>query len=284
MAGRLLVGDTITLKNTFTLAKVGTDPTTVTLTVYAPDGTSTTPATTGTGNGQYSATFLTAQAGLHRFSWSGVGVVDDVADGSFRVFTLADAKLYASLEELKAALGVDDQRDDQSLATALNTACRTIDRFTGRTFWRGTAGEVRYFTATRSALVHIDDAVAVTAVDSDGGTGAFGLAWTVGTHYYLAPRAAAAFDAPFTQLQALNRGFPAGDEFIRVTGTFGWPVVPAEVVQATLLQAARIWKRTREAPFGIAGLNLEGGGMRLLAKLDPDVELLIRPLQKPLVA
>lgn len=286
MAERLLVGDTVTLRNTFTLAKVGTDPTTVTLTVHAPDGTSTTPATTGTGNGKYSATFVAAQAGLHRFSWEGVGVVDDVADGTFRAYRLADVTLYAGLSELKAALGTDDNRDDDSLQQALVTACRTIDRYCDRFFYRAAAGQVRYFTGWPDGSgVQIDDVITVTAVDVDTACdGTFSTALTDGVEFYASPRAAAQSDAPFTALRPIGYRFPAGRETVRVTGTFGWPAVPDEVVQATLLQAARIWKRTREAPFGIAGLNLDGGGMRLLAKLDPDVELLVMPLRRVAVA
>ena len=53
-------------------------------------------------------------------------------------------------------------------------------------------------------------------------------------------------------------------------------VLPAVVKQAGLLQAARLFKR-QSATFGIAQVGtIDGGqGMRLLARLDPDVELLL---------
>jgi hypothetical protein len=42
------------------------------------------------------------------------------------------------------------------------------------------------------------------------------------------------------------------------------------------MQASRLLSR-RDAPFGIAGSPEMGSEMRLLAKLDPDVDLLVQP-------
>jgi hypothetical protein len=52
--------------------------------------------------------------------------------------------------------------------------------------------------------------------------------------------------------------------------------LPSRVKEAGLLQAGRLFKR-QTAPLGIAavGTGDGGSGMRLLAKLDPDVELLL---------
>lgn len=52
--------------------------------------------------------------------------------------------------------------------------------------------------------------------------------------------------------------------------------LPARVREAGLLQAGRLFKR-QSAPLGIAQVGTADGGqgMRLLAKLDPDVELLL---------
>jgi hypothetical protein len=50
-------------------------------------------------------------------------------------------------------------------------------------------------------------------------------------------------------------------------------------VTATQLQCGRIFNR-RNTPFGIAG-TLETGQMRLLSRLDPDVEQLVRPYRIP---
>lgn len=50
--------------------------------------------------------------------------------------------------------------------------------------------------------------------------------------------------------------------------------VPASINLATLIQAARFVKR-RDAPFGVAGSPDMGNELRLLARLDPDVLVLV---------
>ena len=50
--------------------------------------------------------------------------------------------------------------------------------------------------------------------------------------------------------------------------------VPASVKLATEMQASR-WAKRRDAPFGVAGSPELGSELRLLPKLDPDVEVLL---------
>lgn len=64
--------------------------------------------------------------------------------------------------------------------------------------------------------------------------------------------------------RATNTTFPRTDDI----------GVPPTITAACLLQASRFWKR-RDAPFGIAGSPVLGNEMRLLAKLDPDVEVML---------
>jgi len=50
--------------------------------------------------------------------------------------------------------------------------------------------------------------------------------------------------------------------------------VPAVVLQACLIQSARLFNR-KHSPYGIAGSPELGSEMRLLNRLDPDVEALL---------
>src|SRR5690606_2942121 len=61
---------------------------------------------------------------------------------------------------------------------------------------------------------------------------------------------------------------------VAVTAVWGWTAVPDAVKQATLLQASRFFKR-RVAPFGIAGSPDQGSEMRLLARVDPDLAVML---------
>jgi hypothetical protein len=83
---------------------------------------------------------------------------------------------------------------------------------------------------------------------------------------------------PFTVLRSLNGfRFPRGVvNGVVITGTWGWTAPPADVKRATLIMAARIFKRSREAPLGVVGFDLEGVSVRL-PSVDPDVRTLLQP-------
>lgn len=187
---------------------------------------------------------------------------------------------YVGFAEFKAQLRIDDVLDDGVLALALAAAEDQIDQHCRR----GADGSPRPFTQdeepTQRVYRHsgrqflIDDAAEVDEVAVRAGSG-----WTVLEGWEPEPLNAEADGRPFTSI-VLAR--PTVGR-IRVTGKFGWPDVPPVVVQAALLQASRLAQR-RNAAFGIATVpGLEGGGMRLLAKLDADVELLLRNVRRQTV-
>jgi hypothetical protein len=71
---------------------------------------------------------------------------------------------------------------------------------------------------------------------------------------------------------------------VKVVGKFGWSAPPEAVKVATTMLAARYVKRTREAPFGVAGFDATGATVRISAT-DPDVQQLLAPLaRRPLFA
>jgi hypothetical protein len=69
---------------------------------------------------------------------------------------------------------------------------------------------------------------------------------------------------------------PLWEEGVRVTVAWGWAAHPPAVVGANLLQAHRFLKR-RDSPFGVAGSPELGNELRLLAKVDPDVAVMLSP-------
>lgn len=197
---------------------------------------------------------------------------------------------YCTGGELKAALGISavDVEDDAALERAIETASRIVDRWCGRRFWQDPADTTRYFTPDdwRTLTLHGSpgdvEVVTVTSVTVDTtGNGTYGETLVEGTDFLLAPRSAAANGRPYRRLEMLRtsgRVWPVHvTESVKVVGRFGWSAVPEDIVEATVIQASRVFKRVREAPFGVASLSLEGEGIRLTARLDPDVELLLRP-------
>jgi len=69
------VGDLVTLRVTFTVAGVATNPTTVVLTVRMPDGTLSTPAPTLESTGVYTYNLLLSASGVWSYRWAGTGAV-----------------------------------------------------------------------------------------------------------------------------------------------------------------------------------------------------------------
>jgi hypothetical protein len=191
---------------------------------------------------------------------------------------MSTAKRYASTTELKAWLGISDATDDMLLGSVLDDASREIDRITGRHFFETDAGTVRYFTAVNDDELSITDCVTLTAVETDNGADrTYAYTWAV-TDYDLLPENAATADEPYTLLAEAPGGsydFPVGvRKGVKLTGTWGWPAIPAEINRACLLRAAWLFKR-KDSPLGVAG-NSDLGVVRV-GRWDPDFDKLIEP-------
>lgn len=80
------IGDTAHIAITFAdLDGVPTNPTTVVLTIQAPDNTSSTPSPTNDGVGLYHYDLAVAMAGIYRFKWTGTGAINAVEEGEIAV-------------------------------------------------------------------------------------------------------------------------------------------------------------------------------------------------------
>lgn len=182
---------------------------------------------------------------------------------------------YATLAQVKAALRITDNLDDSLLETAIESASRMIDGFTARTFSNdGTA--TRDFAATDSLNLIIDDAISVSEVkttDEIGGTFTiFGA-----NDFQLEPLNSRSdgLYSPFTSIRAVGDFlFPVVDlqALCRITGVFGFPEIPKEINQATVIQSSRLFKRL-DSPLGVLGMG-DLGQIRVSRFLDPDVEQL----------
>lgn len=204
------------------------------------------------------------------------------------------APSYATADELRDFVRIDDDADDAVLTAALAGASRMIDNAADprpgwtRQFGRTDAPEARYYTPSRRGyavpvrdqwVVETDDiadpdGVLDVAVDATGDG-----AWQVVTGCLVLPINAAAKDEPGTSIlfsRSSMRVPPLVAECVRVLVGWGWPTVPEAIHEASMLQASRLVSR-RDAPFGVAGSPEVGSEVRLLAKLDPDVENLVRP-------
>lgn len=192
------------------------------------------------------------------------------------------ANEYATLATLKLALGLgtDETRDDL-LNYALSAASRAIDRTCGRRFYVDSTVSARVYRTKGRTIsdpdgerLLIDDVSTATGLVVEIGT-AGSSTYTAETGYEVGPENALILGQPITWLQ-LTAGYWSASTLARVqvTAKWGWPAVPDEIVQATIIQAARLFKR-RESPEGVTG-SAEWGTIRL-SRVDPDVRALIAP-------
>ena len=190
---------------------------------------------------------------------------------------------YVTLNEVKDALNLEDSIDNAGIELAIATASRMIDDYCGRFFYQdGTsiAPATRYYTPQDFYTVTVDDFVSLSEIATDDNFDQlYQTVWT-------------ATDAMFEPVNNPSRGWPRSrilavgayvfpanlPQSVRLKGIFGWSSVPYEVKTAAKIQSARLFLRN-QSPFGIAG-NTDMGTVRLAAKLDADVEALLRPMRK----
>lgn len=153
MSDRFVVGDTVTLTNTFAVSGVATDPTTVSLVVTDPTGTATSYTYAGgtitkSSTGLYTKNITASTVGLWSYTWTGTGTAADVENGSFTVEATApitpDTLNVLTLLEAKGALGIagSDTTRDTVLLQKVAAVSRRLDRLCGPIVQRTITDEV----------------------------------------------------------------------------------------------------------------------------------------------
>lgn len=205
---------------------------------------------------------------------------------------MAWAPDYATTAELKEFVRINDDADDVILAWAITAASRIIDQASNRQFGRLDAPEFRYYTTQRDRsgrwFVETDDfatpdqgdIISSIAVETESGVG--GGAIDPG-YFTILPRNAFSNSRPWTMI-GLSPSSPvlptnSWTDRVAINAQWGWASVPVPIKQATLMQASRLFLR-RDAPFGIAGSPEAGSELRLLSKVDPDVEVMLRSYRR----
>lgn len=182
---------------------------------------------------------------------------------------MAWAPDYITAEELVDYVrGAADVDLDQA-ADVVAAASRAVDGTCGRQFGQTAAPETRRFESRWDQhfgvyVMQVDDLQNLTGLAV---LTASGLDVTASTA--LMPSNALLKGKPYEELRVPGRGT------YDVTATWGWNAVPAAVRQATKLQASRFVAR-RDSPYGVAGSPSDGTELRLQAKVDPDVEVILR--------
>lgn len=193
--------------------------------------------------------------------------------------------MYASLGDLKLALRITDNTDDVLLQVALDAARDSIDDHCNRTFMASVEPSPRMYQPTKERVETDDFYTTQGLIISVGGTEIPAAVENVSAGYTLYPLNAEAHGEPYTSFEYTQfpaNAWPLYAAISRakaiVIARWGYAAgVPAQVRQACILQASRIFAR-RLSPYGIAGSPDMGGELRILAKVDPDVAVLLAGL------
>lgn len=192
---------------------------------------------------------------------------------------------YASLVEMRDWLRVNDPTDttdDALLRLNLSAASRAVDASCRRQFGKADAPvsrsyDIRWSRTRNAYIADIDDIMDLT-----------GLAWSIDgvalddAQWSLRPRNAIPDGKPYTWVELSSVSVPSASSgpadasgVLAGLALWGWNAPWPDVIkQATMLQASRLNIR-RDSPYGIAGGGDGGGELRLLARLDPDIEPLV---------
>ena len=193
---------------------------------------------------------------------------------------MALTNAYASLIQLKSAIGIADGIDDPMLEMAIESASRQIDSYTERYFYNaGTA--VKIFAPIDNWVCPTEDFITLTKVETSEDGESYDTEWTA-DDWQPEPLngRSGGLVTSYTQIRAIEDYlFPYrnGEATVRLTGQWGWSAVPIAITQATIILASRIFKRL-DSPLGI--ISGELGSMRVGYRLDPDVQHLIDPYRK----
>lgn len=196
---------------------------------------------------------------------------------------------YVTPAELKSEFGFDDFEDETELILSISSASLWVNSYCGRDFNDAGTATARTFHLTGQVAV-VDDFHTTTGlvVKTDSGNdGTFETTWSA-SDYQLEPLNGVANGLtgwPYTKIRFVDRYVyrtRGGRPVVEVTAQWGWASVPAPVKKATMIQAARLFKR-RHSPEGILGGSEQFGAVRVGSRLDPDVQALLDPYRRTAV-
>lgn len=192
---------------------------------------------------------------------------------------MALVNAYMTYDDLRDYVGIADNFEQSRLVNAGNAACRGIDDYCGRRFFKDTSATAKLYPNPSIAdVLRVHDFWDLASlVVSDSG------ALTVDVAFQVEPSGLNLQEGfPYTGIRPLSHWWLSttypGQTSISVTAKWGWSAVPEPIRQASLMVAADIYKR-KDAPFGVAGFG-EFGALRVSRDVLSQAESLLSPYRR----
>lgn len=191
---------------------------------------------------------------------------------------------YITKADIKAAMpdGNWGTTYDSELDRLSTAASRAVDRACNREdgFFKVTDDSTRFFTGDGCSELWVDPFYAITELATDDAWSGTYTPWSV-NDYFTYPYNAAQRQEPYRKLEINQLGsnrlyyWPRFPRSVRMIAKFGFAATPpALIVQASIIQATRWWKRQTQA-FSDVSAVLELGQVVFTKKLDPDLEQIV---------
>jgi hypothetical protein len=174
---------------------------------------------------------------------------------------------YVTVEELRDRIGSDTTTFQAHAQRVCTVASRLIERLCDRTFVTESSTSTLYLLPDSSAYVSFDADVHTTTslvlTTDDNADNTYSTTWTINTDFVLEPRSQRQGHRsgwPYQAARAIGtktfpmRTSPFQVEPVKLVAKLGWASVPDEVVEGTLVAAAKLFKM-KDAADGFVGVD-----------------------------
>lgn len=189
-----------------------------------------------------------------------------------------------TVDNLKSWLNITDAVDDEQLANAVAAANAAVAHYCERDFDKTEVinASARVFRPRSPYTCDVDDFWTTSGLVIAGDPSADGTyeqTWS-STYYSLEPLNGRKHGItwPYETIRAVY-SFAFAQSVrptLRVTAAWGWAAIPDPVFEATLIKAARLFRR-KDSPDGVIGGFSDMGPVRVSKYEDPDVCALLDP-------
>lgn len=275
------IGDVVTLDFTDAVSGVLTDPTTLTLTITQPDGTTATPTVTHVSTGTYSANFVPTMNGQHGYLWRATGTGQATESGSFKVggaVSLAEVKQHLQMDLTKTTNDVELQRFIDAAETAIGHRVGPLTPITVTETHDGGDASIYLRKLPVGSVTTVTEVVGniiYTLTNQPPGQSVDAWGYTVNSTTGRVIRRTAS-GQPYR--------FVPGMENVTVTYQAGWATLPDDLVAAVKELVRHLWKTQRGNNSGRPGFEDEPVVVGAFSSWPERVVELVQPYNSPRVA